>query len=342
MAPAPDSTPAHRPWLAAAALALGLGFTSGCGKGPSTTGEAVVLEMGSPVAVAAAPAPLDPAAVKEATGGGSAEVIGNVVKMNFPRTDTPVQIDGWSNVPPFMGLTSYTAFQPFEKGRAVMMGDLVLFADEVNPTMSAALDNGLEVTALHNHFFFDKPAVYFMHVGGVGSVQEIGQGVKAALAAASSVRQSSAVPHDVSGSPPPRSPSRIDAGKLDAAFSVKGKAKDGMYKATFGRSVNDAMCGGCSVGSAMGMNTWAAFAGDDGDAVVDGDFAVTDQELQPVLKTLRSGGINIVAIHSHVMGETPRMFFLHYWGRGPAADLARVVKAAVDETAWDGAHARKP
>jgi hypothetical protein len=223
-----------------------------------------------------------------------------------------------------------------------MMGDLVLFADEVNPAMSAALDTGLEVTALHNHFFFDKPAVYFMHVGGVGSVEEIGQGVKATLAAASAVRQASRTPRDVSGAAAPRTPSRIDAGKLDATFGRKGKTQDGMYKATFGRSVDDAMCGGCSVGGAMGINTWAAFAGEDGDAVVDGDFAVTEDELQPVLKALRGGGIQVVAIHSHVMGETPRMFFLHYWGRGPADDLARVVRSAVDKTAWDGAHPRKP
>jgi hypothetical protein len=291
--------------------------------------------------MAAAPAPLDPAAVKAATGGGNPEVTGNVVKMNFPRTDIPVQIDGWSNVPPFMGLTSYTAFQPIEGGKALMMGDLVLFEDEVNLAMSAALDNGLEVTALHNHFFFAKPAVYFMHVGGMGSVPEIGQGVKAALAAASSVRQASRAPRDVSGAPAPRTPSRIDSGKLDATFGVKGKSQDGMYKATFGRSVDHAMCGGCSVGGAMGINTWAAFAGDDADSVVDGDFAVTEDELQPVLRELRGGGISVVAIHSHVMGETPRMFFLHYWGRGAAADLARVVKAAVDKTAWSGAHPKK-
>jgi hypothetical protein len=114
-----------------------------------------------------------------------------------------------------------------------------------------------------------------------------------------------------------------------------------MYKATFGRTVTDAMCDGCSVGSAMGINTWAAFAGTDNDAVVDGDFAMTEDELQSVLKTLRGGGINVVAIHSHTMGENPRILFLHYWGRGPAADLAKTVKSAVDETSWDG-HGGKP
>jgi hypothetical protein len=275
--------------------------------------------------------------VTAATGGGTAEVTGKVVKVNFPRTDVPVQIDGWSNVPPFMGLTSYAAFTPIEGGRAMMMGDLVLFADEISPAMSAALDNGLEVTALHNHFAFDKPAVYFMHIGGMGSVEQIGQGVKATLAAASSVRHASSAPRDTSGASAVHTPSRIDPAPLDAAFSLKGKSQDGMYKATFGRNVTDSMCGGCTVGGAMGMNTWAAFAGRDDDAVVDGDFAVTADELQPVLKTLRAGKINIVAIHSHVMGETPRMYFLHYWGRGKSVDLANSVKAAVDKTAWEGA-----
>jgi hypothetical protein len=109
-----------------------------------------------------------------------------------------------------------------------------------------------------------------------------------------------------------------------------------MYKATFGRTVRDAMCGGCTVGSAMGINTWAAFAGTDDDAVVDGDFAVTEDELRVVLVALRDGGINVVAIHSHTMGESPRIIFLHYWGRGSAADLANTVKSAVDRTAWDG------
>jgi hypothetical protein len=287
---------------------------------------------------AAADAPaasaLDPNAITSVTGG-TPEVSGNVVKVNFPRKDVPVQIDGWSNVPPFMGLTSYASFMPLDAGRVMMMGDLVLFEDEVNPVMSAALDKGLDVTALHNHFFFAKPAVYFMHIGGTGPVDQVAAGVKAALDASKSVRQGSAAPHEAFGAPV-RGTSRIDATKLDVVLATKGKAQDGMYKATFGRKVSGGMCGGCSLGSPMGINTWAAFAGTDDDAVVDGDFAITEAELRGVLQTLRAGGINIVAIHSHTMGETPRMMFLHYWGRGAAADLAKTVKSSVDKTAWEG------
>jgi hypothetical protein len=287
-----------------------------------------------PAAEASTAPALDPNAIGAATGG-TPEVSGNVVKVNFPRKDVPVQIDGWSNVPPFMGLTSYASFLPLEGGGAMMMGDLVLFEDEVNPVMSAALDKGLDVTALHNHFFFTKPAVYFMHIGGMGAVEQLGAGVKAAMEAEQSVRRSSEAPREAFGAPV-RGPSRIDATKLDGILATKGKAQDGMYKATFGRTVSSGMCGGCSVGSAMGINTWAAFAGTDDDAVVDGDFAITEDELRGVLQSLRGGGINVVAIHSHTMGETPRMMFLHYWGRGAAADLAGTVKASVDKTAWEG------
>jgi hypothetical protein len=287
------------------------------------------------IGAVASAALIDPSAITAVTGG-KPEVSGNVVKINFPRTDVPVQIDGWNSVPPFMGLTSYASFTPLEGGHAAMMGDIVLFEDEVSTSMSAALDHGIEVTALHNHFFFDKPKVYFMHIGAMGSADQIGAGVKSVLDAAHGARQRSRVPGETFGQAPVPTPSRIDAGKLDDALGVKGKAQDGMYKATFGRNATSAMCGGCSIGGAMGINTWAAFAGTDDDAVVDGDFAVEEEELQAVLQTLRAGGINIVAIHSHTMGETPRILFLHYWGRGASGDLAKTVKDAVDKTAWEG------
>ena len=293
----------------------------------------------TPAAVNSAPSvapkpPLDAARVGAATGG-KPETSDNVVKVSFPRDDVRVEVDGWSKMPPFMGLTSWAAFAPGEKPEfeAMVMGDLVLFEDEVNAVMSAALDNGLEVTALHNHFFFDKPHVLFMHIGGEGTVEQLGKGVKAALDAAQAIRQKAPQPGNAFGAAPPTS-SKIDGAKLDAVFGVKGTAKDGMYKAAFGRKTH-AACG-CTVGKAMGVNTWAAFAGTDDNAVVDGDFAVAETELQPVLKALRAGGINIVAIHSHMTEESPRILFLHYWGRGKAADLATTVKKALDLTAWDG------
>jgi hypothetical protein len=281
-----------------------------------------------------APVPIDAARVASITGG-KPETADNVVKVTFPRDDITVDIDGWKKVPPFMGLTSWAAFVPGEKPgvEAMVMGDLVVFEDEVNPVMSAALDGGIAVTALHNHFFFDKPRVYFMHIGGEGPVEQLAKGLRAALDAEKTIRLKSKQPATSFGAPPP-SPSKIDGAKLDGVLGVKGSAKDGMYKAVFGRKTQ-AGCG-CTIGKAMGVNTWVAFGGTDADAIVDGDFSVAEDELQPVLKTLRGGGIRIVTIHSHMTGESPRLLFLHYWGRGPAADLAATVKRAVDLTAWDG------
>ena len=290
-----------------------------------------------PAATPAAPAPkaaLDAGRVAAATGG-KPETIDNIVKVSFPRDDAAVTVDGWK-MPPFMGLTSWAAFAPGEKpgSEAMVMGDLVLFEDEVNVALSAALDGGLEVTALHNHFFFDKPHVFFMHIGGEGTIEALGKGVKATLDAQRAVRVKTAAPASSFGAALPAGPSKIDGAKLDAVFGVKGATKDGMYKATMGRKTQ-ASCG-CTVGKAMGVNTWAAFAGAEDSAVVDGDFAVAEGELQAVLKSLRGGGISIVAIHSHMTQESPRILFLHYWGRGKASELASTVKRALDLTAWDG------
>jgi len=288
-----------------------------------------------PSGTAANPKPIDQETVGSITGA-TPEVSEAVVKVSFPRTDIPVEVDGWSNIPPFMGLTSWASFRPGEKPgvEAMVMGDLVLFEDEVNPVMSAALDGGLEVTALHNHFFFDKPHVLFMHIGGEGNTAVLAKAVKAALDVQRGIRLKTPQPQAGFGGSPLVTPSHIDAAKLDAIFGLKGTSKDGMYKAVIGRKAR-ASCG-CAIGKAMGVNTWAAFGGSDENAVVDGDFAVSEAELQPVLKALRAGNVNIVAIHSHMTGETPRLLFLHYWAKGPSANLATIVKRALDLTDWDG------
>ena len=290
----------------------------------------------APPPPAAKAAPIDAALVGSITGAKPETSDDGVVKVSFPRTDVAVDVDGFK-MPAFMGIGSWAAFTPGEKPgvEAMVMGDLVLFEDEVNPVMSALLDAGVEVTALHNHFFYDKPHVFYMHVGGEGTTQALAKGVRAALDAEAAVRKKSPQPASRSTAKPPPTPSKIDAAKLDAVFGVKGATKDGMYKAVMGRAAT-ASCG-CKVGKAMGVNTWAGFAGTDEDAVVDGDFAVAESELQPVLKALRGGGVDVVAIHHHMTGETPRILFLHYWGRGKAADLAATVKKALDLTAWDGA-----
>ena len=273
---------------------------------------------------------IDPEAVRAATGAEKVDVDTGTAKVSFPRTDVSVAVDGWT-MPPFMGLTSWAAFGPARDGvaEAMVMGDLVLFEDEVSPVMSALLESGVAVTALHNHFFFETPKVYFLHIGGEGTVAALGSGVRLAMKTVADVRAKSAKPASTFGVGALPEKSALDPAKLEAVLG-KGTAKDGMWKLVVGRDVV-AACG-CVVGKAMGVTTWAAFAGDEQNAVVDGDFAVVEQELQAVLKTLRAGNVHVVAIHHHMSGESPRLLFLHYWGRGRASELATTIKRALDQS----------
>lgn len=246
-----------------------------------------------------------------------------VHKVSQPRNDLTVSVDGWS-MPPFMGLTSWAAFAEGGTSEVMVAGDLVLMEDEVNAVMSVALNAGLSVTALHNHFLFDQPRVYFMHIGGEGTLQRMASGVKAALAKQKEIRAAQTQPAKVFGSAFAPARSAITGATIDSALGVKGQANNGMFKVVVGREVK--MPCGCMMGKEMGVNTWAAFAGTDDNAVVDGDFAVLEDELQPVLRSLRSADINIVAIHHHMTHEQPRMLFLHYWGRGSLEKLTTGLK----------------
>jgi hypothetical protein len=274
---------------------------------------------------------LNTARIDELTGlKGKLNDQEHVYKVSSPRTDIKISVDKWE-MPPFMGLTSWAAFMPGMKGEAMVMGDLVLMQDEVNPVMSAALDNGLQVTALHNHFFYDEPKVYFMHIGGEGDTETLAKGVRAALDTVKETRaKTRQPPQSFSGSTIPAK-SSISPEPLQTILGAKGESKDGMFKAVFGRNVK--MPCGCEAAKEMGINTWAAFAGSDDNAVVDGDFVVLADELQAALKSLRKSGINIVAIHHHMIGEEPRTIFFHYWGRGAARELARAVATALKTTA---------
>ena len=210
----------------------------------------------------------------------------------------------------------------------MVMGDLVLFQDEVNPVMSALLDAGVSVTALHNHFFFDEPRVYFMHLGGEGKLEDLAAGVRKALDKVAELRAAAPEPKKSARAAALPAANSIDGKAIESVLGVQGQAKDGMYKVVLGRPVQSAC--GCAVGKEMGVNTWAAFAGSAQLAVIDGDFVTFDGELQPVLKALRRANVEVVAIHSHMESETPKAIFLHYWGVGPVEELARAVKAALD------------
>jgi hypothetical protein len=278
-----------------------------------------------PVAAAAA---LDTAKIDSLTGlKGTWNEGERVHKVSQPRNDLPVAVDGWT-MPPFMGLTSWAAFTEGVNSEVMIAGDLVLFEDEVNPVMSAAFDAGLAVTALHNHFFFDQPRVYFMHIGGEGTLDKMASGVKAALAKQKEIRAAQPQPARAFGSAFAPARNAITGATIEAALGTKGQANNGMFKIVIGREVK--MPCGCPMTKEMGVNTWASFAGTDDNAVVDGDFAVLEDELQPVLKSLREEGINIVAIHHHMTHEQPRMLFLHYWGRGSVEKLTQGLKKTLE------------
>ena len=272
-------------------------------------------------------APLDTNRIAEITGlPGAWNASEGVFKVTAPRTDLPVSVDGWK-MPPFMGLTTWAGFIEGKKAEAMVAGDLVLFEDEVNPVMSAALEAGLRVTALHNHFLFDEPKVYFMHIGGEGAAEKLAGGVKAALAKQKEIRAASPKPVRLFGSAFAPEKNAITPTPLERTLGQKAQIKEGMAKFVFGREAR--MPCGCAMTKEMGVNTWAAFAGTDDNAAVDGDFAVREDELQPVLRSLRREGVNIVAIHHHMTHEEPRYLFLHYWGRGPASKLAESLQRAL-------------
>jgi hypothetical protein len=269
---------------------------------------------------------LDHPMIEKLTGlDGSFNEDEQVFKVTWPRGDLGVTVDGWK-MPAFMGLTTWAAFTEGKKEPAMVMGDLVLLQDEVNPVMSALFDAGLEVTALHNHFFHDDPKVYFMHIAGEGGLEKLATGVRAGLDKVKEIRAASAKPATSFGAGIPEQ-SAITAAPLAEIIGSPPQEKDGMVKFVIGRTAK--MECGCEIGKEMGVNTWAAFAGNDDNAVVDGDFACLESELQPVLRSLRAGGVHIVAIHHHMTSENPRYIFLHYWGRGNAAELAKTLKSAL-------------
>src|SRR5437588_940650 len=230
-------------------------------------------------------AALDTAKIDQITGlKGKLSEKENVYKITSPRNDVKVVVDGWT-MPPFMGLGTWAAFIETKRGPMVL-GDTVLFRDEATPAMTAALDNGLSVTALHNHFFFDKPKVFFMHIEGEGSVDQLAGAVKKMYDAVKAIRGPDPKPAEtfsVVGQPSLAEKNSINAAPLNEIFDTQGEAKDGMVKFTIGRP---AKMHGVKIDNTMGVNTWAAVAGSDENALVEGDFAVTEDELQPVLNAL--------------------------------------------------------
>jgi hypothetical protein len=278
---------------------------------------------------------LDAERIGSAAGSKATTTDDGVVRIGWPRDDVKVTVDGL-HLKPFAGLGSWAAFMPTEHG-AMVMGDTVVFQDEVSPAMDAAFANGLEVSALHNHFFFDEPKVYFMHIGGQGDPEVLARGVKAVWAAIKQVRSERGMPADTFPGEAPRH-GTIDATKLERIIGHEGQAQDGMVKISIGR---EASMHGETFGGSMGLTTWAAFSGTDELAAIDGDFAMTAHEVQPVLRALREADIHVVALHNHMVGEDPAYYFTHFWAKGKADDLARGFKAALDAQAAASQNARE-
>ncbi|MGZ5028881.1 MAG: DUF1259 domain-containing protein [Methylobacter sp.] len=271
------------------------------------------------------PTVLDTAKIEQLTGmKGKLDKTESVFKVSHPRTDLSAVVAGVKMIPE-MGLTSWAGFQA-AGDQVMVMGDIVLQEDQVNPVISAALDNGLEVTGLHNHFLWDKPRIMFMHIGGIGNLETLATGVGKVFAKAKETHAGKK-----------QAPTAINAAKttldpkpIETIIGTSAEKTGNIYKVTLGRKTQ---VNGHNAGKAMGVNTWAAFAGSNEKAVVEGDFAMLESELQSVLKALRGANINITAIHQHMMNETPKIVFLHYWGTGSASDLAKGIKTALDTQA---------
>ena len=271
--------------------------------------------------------PADYAGVLKALGK-QGDFKASVLKVNIPRNDLKVMIDGIPTPGPF-GFGGWIALSKGSGGSDVMMGDLVLLEDEVNPVMSALLDNGLDVTALHNHFFFESPRIFYMHVHGHGKASDLAEEVKPAidLIGKNSAKYQSSISGGTGG---------VTAGTLDTARIARLVGHDGeqsgqVYKITVGRDDLNVTEMGAKINARMGLNTWAAFFGKDENAEIAGDVAMLASEITPVLKALRANGLNVVAIHNHMTGGGPTVYFLHYWGTGTTEKLAGGFRAALDQ-----------
>ena len=271
-----------------------------------------------------------PAAYKQVldTLGKTGDFKDNVLKVNIPRTDLSITVANVKTPTPF-GFGGWVAMTKGTGGMDVMMGDLVLTQEEVNPVMSALLDNGLEATALHNHFFWDEPRMFYMHVHGHGSSADLARKVKPALdLIGKGTNRPAAAP---AAAPASATAPTMDTAKIAQIAGHQGEQTGSVYKITVGRDDLKLTEMGAPINARMGLNTWAAFVGTNDNAAIAGDVAMLANEVTPVLKALRQNGIDVVAIHHHMTGTSPTIYFLHYWGTGPADKLATGFKAALDQ-----------
>jgi Domain of Unknown Function (DUF1259) len=258
--------------------------------------------------------------------GRSAAVSGDVHRYGFPRTDLQVTLDGVA-IRPALALGGWVAFKPAHGG-AMVMGDLVLLETEITPVLTKLIANGLEITAIHNHVLRGSPATFYMHVGGHGDPVKLATALRTALA-------ESKTPLTPPAAPATPAPIDLDTAQLDAIIGVKGQANGGVYQ--FGVPRRDPISeNGMQIAPAgpMGVATAINFQPTGGGkAAITGDFVLTGEEVNPVIKALRASGIEVTAVHSHMLTEQPRLIFMHFWANDDALKLAKGLRAALDKTA---------
>ena len=246
-------------------------------------------------------------------------------KITVPQNDLKVEVDGFKIIPA-MGLGSWAAFTPAPDG-VMVMGDIILTETDLKPVQQEVIRQGLTISAIHNHFVRNHPNVMYMHIGGSGNLEDMSKKVKAVFDAVKTSRG-----QNPSASPSDSVVTTIEVGKLDVILGAKGEWNKGVYKYTLGRPDVNLAEHGVKISTFMGFNTWAAWQGTPDHAAVAGDFTMLEDEVAPVIKALVENGIEVVAVHNHMVHEQPRIFFLHYWGVGNAEQLAKGLKAALDQT----------
>lgn len=266
---------------------------------------------------------LDIRAIEQVLGRKGA-MQGNEFKVTVPQNDLNVTVDGFTIIPP-MGMGSWAAFTPTADG-AMIMGDIVVLEDEIAPVQQQLIEHSLTVTGLHNHFVREEPDVMYMHIAGTGEEVDLASGVKAVLDEIARLRG-----RDPSAAAAENVENALDTERISEILGHTGELNRGVYKITIGRPDVDLHSRGAAVSTFMGFNTWASWQGSPDHAAVAGDFTMLEDEVAPIIEALVMHGIEVVAVHNHMVHEEPRTFFLHYWGTGPAEDLARGLKAALDQ-----------
>jgi hypothetical protein len=269
-------------------------------------------------------APLDITAIERVTGYRGTVNKGEY-KITIPQNDLTILVDSFRIIPP-MGLGTWVAFTPAPAG-AMVMGDIVVTETDLKPVQQEVIRQGLTITAIHNHFVRNHPNVMYMHIGGSGKTDSMAQKVKAVLDKVKETRG-----HDPAAASVPDVSNTIDTALLNRILGYRGELSKGVYKHTIGRPDVHLTEHGVPVTTFLGFNTWAAWQGTPERAAVAGDFTMLENEVAGVIKALVENGIEVVAVHNHMVHEQPRIFFLHYWGIGPAEQLARGLRTALDKT----------